>query len=93
MFYLCGGAGGETQSSENAAAKIKPRTLMPPMIFMMNPFYFFRQRMRLQAVKKQSPFLRVDKGFELSRGKKCRMPVRSSNATGRATLTRTAACR
>ena len=35
MLYLCNGTGAETHT-KNVAATIKPRTLRPRMIFMMN---------------------------------------------------------
>src|SRR3954447_11679522 len=38
--------------AENAAASIKPRTLKPRMIFMMNPSRFSQQKGDCQAVKK-----------------------------------------
>ena len=83
--FLCGGAGGETQTSRKCCSEDKATDFEATDDFHDESFSVFSTKGGTARLSKSNtPVLRVDQGFELSRGTKCRMPVRSSNATARA---------
>jgi hypothetical protein len=85
MWCLCGGAGAETQTSGKCCSEDKATDFEATGDFHDEPFSVFSTKGGTARLSKSNtPALRVDQGFELSRGTKCRMPVRSSNGTARA---------
>ena len=52
MLYCAEALVAKPRPAENAAARIKPRTLKPRMIFMMNPSQFSQQKVGLPGCQK-----------------------------------------
>ena len=82
-MYLCGGAGGETQTSRKCCSEDKATDFEATDDFHDESFSVFSTKGGTARLSKSNtPALRIDQGFELSRGTKCRMSTYAYKVKG-----------